>query len=499
MFSNTAYEALYQYIGLELHSEFIEILTSQKVFLAVALLIFGFMFFMTTVQFFSRYLPGALIKKRSVPLSKYLKIVACLFLGMSLLRVGSSTSVVNFKGVSWHQNEYVLAKEKRVEPEYRVSFVFDLMSSSAEEIAAFITKIIDRLFKSTHSQLEAPSFFYKAIMYAGSSTIDDPNLKADISFYTSECIERALPLFAIDRASGDKIDRMFGSSREVDELLSNLIISHGSIRTCLDLKNQIREKLLATTQDSSGNLLDLVRSYLGTSNISEASWKNMQISMALVDHYLDERENFLGIRKESQPISGAARIYQYINKFFSWDSLTTLFAGREGQGASLAAKRAQEFSENLSRTPHVAGFIKLLLIAVFPWLVFPLIAGYWRVLFYWYLLYASVLMWAPLWTLFYHIMTNIALSAEVLESFGKLSDGISLYCSNLITSRMNYMYAVYSWIQLLVGVGFTGAVLWFARSLIADTESNSAPEFVGDSTKATSAASTVVAGVSKVL
>lgn len=98
MFTNTAYEALYQYLGLQLHASFIEVITSQKVFSAVILLIFGVMFFVTTTQFFSRYLPGALVQRRSVPLSRYAKIVFCLFLGMSLLQVGSITSVKSFTG-----------------------------------------------------------------------------------------------------------------------------------------------------------------------------------------------------------------------------------------------------------------------------------------------------------------------------------------------------------------------------------------------------------------
>ena len=80
MFSNTAYEAVYQYLGLELHSRFIQVITSQKVFLAAIVMIFGFMFFLTTVQFFSRYMPGALITRKHVALSKYFKMVALLFL-----------------------------------------------------------------------------------------------------------------------------------------------------------------------------------------------------------------------------------------------------------------------------------------------------------------------------------------------------------------------------------------------------------------------------------
>ena len=217
--------------------------------------------------------------------------------------------------------------------------------------------------------------------------------------------------------------------------------------------------------------------------------------MTLVDHFLESKEGFAGIQKGSQPPSGMARAIQYVNRFFSWDGLLSVF-GREGHGAALSAERAQEFSENLSRAPHVAGFIKLALIAVFPWLVFLVVAGHWRALLYWYLIYFSVLIWTPIWTLFYHIMLGISLSTETLAAFGKLSDGISLYSANLVSSRMNYMFAAYSWIQLIIGVTFTGSLLWFMRPLLSDSESDSAPDFIGD---AKSTAGNTAATVGRVI
>ena len=66
MFSNTAYEALYEYLGLELHGKFIEVLTSQRIFWAALVLIFAVMFLQTTAGFFSRYMSGELVKRRHV-------------------------------------------------------------------------------------------------------------------------------------------------------------------------------------------------------------------------------------------------------------------------------------------------------------------------------------------------------------------------------------------------------------------------------------------------
>ena len=68
---------------------------------------------------------------------------------------------------------------------------------------------------------------------------------------------------------------------------------------------------------------------------------------------------------------------------------------------------------------------------IFPFLVFFVVAGRWKAILYWYMIYFSVLLWTPIWTLFYHIMTNIALSADVMQSFGKLQDMVSLYSSSL--------------------------------------------------------------------
>jgi hypothetical protein len=169
MFTSTAYEALFEYIGLELHARFIEVLTSHNVFMAIVLMIFGVMFFVTTAQFFSRYLPGALIKRRSIPLSKFVKIVACLLVGLSLLRIGSTTGVKRYNGESWHTNSYVAQKSHNVQPEYRVSFIFDVLSRTAEETSRLLNRIVDKMFRSANSEMEAPSFFYKAIMFAGAS------------------------------------------------------------------------------------------------------------------------------------------------------------------------------------------------------------------------------------------------------------------------------------------------------------------------------------------
>ncbi len=66
----------------------------------------------------------------------------------------------------------------------------------------------------------------------------------------------------------------------------------------------------------------------------------------------------------------------------------------------------------------------------------------------------------------------------MLESFGKLNDGIALYSAHLVSSRIYHLFAVYSWLQLLTGTAFTGMLLYFIRPALSDTKGDSAPEVV---------------------
>lgn len=475
MFSNTAYEALYEYLGLVLHSKFIDILTSQKIFLAALVMIFGALFFTTTVHFFSRYIPGAWIQRRSTPLSKYFKIIACLFIGISILKVDSTTSVKNFNGDSWHSNSYIQKKLKDIKPVYKVSFAFDLLSRTAEEISALLARMVDKLFATTNSQLEAPNFFFKAIMVAGNATIEDEDLKQRIQFYVNECFDRVIPTLS-QMAKEDRLDPFFGPYPVFDDKLRDfeVRVPIGPPTNCLQIKDDVRARLFKYSRSKGDKTTELVRKTMAGGPIDWARWENMNASGLLVNEFYSQQEAALGLQKGAQPPSGSARIFQYLSRFFSKDTLATIFSGgSDGHGAALAAERAQEFSDNLSRAPHVAGAIKMVLIFIFPWLVFIIVAGYWRVLIYWFAIYLSVLLWAPVWTLFYHIMVNISLSADQLEAFGKFSDGISLYSSALITHKMNYLFSVFSWIQLLVGVVLTGGLLMFMRPLLSDAQSDS--------------------------
>lgn len=499
MYSNSAYEALYQIIGLSLHQRFIEAITSEVFFRGLVLIIFGVLFFMTAAHFASRYLPGTLVNRKFVPLSKFIKITACLFLGVSLLRLSTTTRVSSYQGKSWHENSHVEKRFGDVKNAYKVSFAFDLLSRSAEEASALLSRIVDHAFSKTHSQLEAPAFFYKAVMHSSTATIDDPQLRETVEYYVDECLDKVLPL--VGGLNSRKIDGFFGDNGQFDEALRKIPIQveKNKVYTCLEVKNEVREGLMAFGEAKTNAITDLSREVSSRKfpmPINE-NRRNNYVSSALVNHFLDKREGYVGIQKGSQLPGASARIIQYLDRTFSFDALLSAVGLSDVHGASEAAGRAQKFSEHLSRAPHVAGMIKMTLIFIFPWLIFFVVAGKWRVLVFWFALYGSVLLWAPLWTLFYHIVTNIALSTEMLARLGELNDGISLYASKLVTSRIYYLYSIYSWIQILLGLSVTGLAFYFLRPLLSETQSEHMPEFVGDAGSVASTATSVATGLPK--
>lgn len=146
MFSNTAYEALYQMLGLALHARFIEIITGESFFRGAILLIFGVGFFVTLLEFVSRHVPGSLVQRRHVPLSRFVRLVACLFLGLAILRVGTTAEVEDYQGKNWADNPYVKNHFHEAGHGYRVSAIFELLSGTAEELTALLSRVIDDLF-----------------------------------------------------------------------------------------------------------------------------------------------------------------------------------------------------------------------------------------------------------------------------------------------------------------------------------------------------------------
>ena len=256
-------------------------------------------------------------------------------------------------------------------------------------------------------------------------------------------------------------------------------LEEGEKITCLELKNEVREHLWSYSESKGAKFIHKYEGKYGfyEHEFTNEEKKNLIASNALVNHFLSQTEDLVGTQKGALVNGGVAKFLMGWSRFFSFDGILNITGNNAQVGAALTAKRAEKFSEYLRRAPHLKGMVKMFLIALFPWLVFFVVAGRWKVLISWYAIYVSVLMWTPIWTLLYHLMTSIALSTETMYEFGKLSDGISLYSASFITAKMYQFYAIYSWLQLLVGPLPTLLLTFgFFNSFLRDSEGESAPE-----------------------
>ncbi|PIP92596.1 MAG: hypothetical protein COW78_19605, partial [Bdellovibrio sp. CG22_combo_CG10-13_8_21_14_all_39_27] len=255
MFSSTAYEAFYSIIGLHFHEASIKIITSQAILAGILALTFGSAFFFAVWGYFKRYLPGVFGGFRGASLGTFVKLIASFLLGVSLLKVGSFSNVRDHKRVSWHGNDYIATKVIDLQEQYKVSFLFDVLTQSAEEVANFMGLVVDKLFEKSNSELHAPSAFYKAIMYAGSVSIEDQSLRSLIDLYSSECFDKVIPQLEVAKKT-DKISEFFRPYGVVDEALKGIKIptQSGDEITCYDLKEKVQTDLYNYSRKIQGKV-----------------------------------------------------------------------------------------------------------------------------------------------------------------------------------------------------------------------------------------------------
>lgn len=494
MFSNTAYEALYKYLGLMFHSGSIEIITSEPFFKGLLLLLFGGLFLLTAWKFSARHVMGNLVKRYNVPVSQFVKIILCLVLGISILRIGTDSQVKSFDGAAWSENQYVKTKFSDVKRDYKVSFVFDLLSRTAEELSRYVAYAGEYIFGGKEgSYLNGPHGYAKAIMLAGSSTINDPKIREQVDAYTRNCVMRVLGSVKKADEQLTNLSGLYNGNSWINSMLDKIVLRKDEIGrdyTCLNLKNSVRSNLKAYT----GRIKFYPSAGITIDTQTRVSTENAAMSSMLNNYYKEQRETYWGIHKGSEVPGTTGTVFQYLNKVTSWDAILSIFSIGEAShlhGASEAATRAKEFSEMLSRAPHIKGIVQMILIGIFPWLIFFVVLGRWKILMGWFWLYLSVCMWTPIWTIMYHVMNHISGTADLLKSYGTLSDGISLYSADLIMDRIYYSYSVFTMAQTMVPVFTTGLVLYFLRPMLFETKEEDRPEFIDDAKQGAS----TVAGV----
>ncbi|MBC8555012.1 MAG: hypothetical protein H8D23_35815, partial [Candidatus Brocadiales bacterium] len=249
-----------------------------------------------------------------------------------------------------------------------------------------------------------------------------------------------------------------------------------------DLKHELRRYVRSNSE------LKRLRKKLP--HVPTLNQDNVLISTMLANYYHDSTGS--GLVHEGAMLSGFSWLFQYMRKIISPEMveviLNKVFAGKTTHiniaGSGSASSLANEFSENLKRAPHLRGWIKMLLIGIFPFLIFFLLLGRWKYLVGWSMFYFSVCCWTPIWTLLHHINLKMLQTSQFIHGLDSFANGFSVYSAKLVLQKINYSYSVYMLLQTSLGIGFTIAFFAFVTMpLLKDKTPDSAPGELTDGAK----------------
>lgn len=483
MFSNTAYEAYFVSLGVYLNSGITKFLASNEFFRALMMFIVAFTLMAITFQYFSRYLPGSLFERKFITLSKFGKFIVCFFLGVSLLQIGTNVDIKDYARKSWKSNPYLVDKLSKEDEDYRISFVFDLLIRTIEEIGWGATKVIDHLMSENHSHLKAPDFFYKALLYAGASQIESPELQEKMEMYSRDCVLKALTDYPqVEHKSWfGKLHSDALLPEKIDTIYRNTIFEKedGSTYSCNDIRLSINQALHEESISKAPMIEQLLFNSGFKKTMSTQTWVNMEISSRVLNFYRSQRESSVGIKEGAAVPGMMGSVLQFLSKVKSFEGIMRLTGNEDVAGASLAIDKAREFNDLQRKAPMIKGLVKMFLIGLAPLLVFAIFALNWKILVWWIVAYSSVTIgWSVAWTFLYHTMTNFVAAGNMMSHFGMLSDGYSLTAAKMIMEDAYFFYSVIFMAQMLSAAAMTGGALFFTRSLLSDNATDHVPDIL---------------------
>lgn len=487
MHALTAVEAYFTYMGLYWYSEIAKFLASDHFVRAFCLLIFGVLFMTTVIQLFARQMGSNVFNYSSVSVGSLVKVVVCYLLGLACLKVSNHELVKNFSKESWESSPYIVSRLGAVDKDIRLSLPVDLMVRSAEEIGWLLTKITDWLMKGPHSNADSPNLYYKALLLAGATTIDDPRLRSKLELYTTDCIGRLLPSY--EKAYANQkfgADGILNLSENNTAALSEIPLEGG--KTCADLRQEVQNDLMKVSVPGMSWEDRILSKFQGSKPVSTDQFTNLRVSSALLNFYVDKNEQGLGVMNGGEVPGTYGRILQYLGKLVGHEGMLRTLGLRSTAGVGSAVDRAKEFNEQLRTAPMILGLTKAALLVMSCLLPFFIIALKWRMVVWWWFVYLSVCLWVPLWTGLYHLLTNVFVVPEVMEYFGKMTDAYSLYSAMLINDQVYYMSSVISWAQIAVGPGLSAMVGFFAGQWLLSSREDHMPQAIQQVTQVSTTA-----------
>lgn len=472
MHSLTAIEAYFTYMGLYWYTEIVKFLASDHFVRALCLLVFGVLFMTTIMQLFARKMGTSVFNQSYVSVGSIVKVVVCYLLGLACLKVSNHTLVKNFSKESWENSPYIVSRLGAVDKDIRLSLPVDLMVRSAEEISWFMTKMTDWLMKGPHSNAESPNLYYKALLLAGATSIEDPRLRSKLELYTTDCVERLLPSF--EKITADRnIDGLLNLSESNSMALSEIPLDGG--QNCSDLRQEVQNDLYKVATPELPWMERVFSKIKGENPVSTDQMKNFEVSSALLNFYIDKNEQGMGVMKGGEVQGVYGRILQYLGRQISHEGVLRSLNLRGSAGVGVAVERAKEFNEQLRTAPMILGLTKAALLVLSCLLPFFIIALKWRMVIWWWMVYLSVCLWVPVWTGLYHLITNVFAVPEVIKGFGQMTDSFSLYSALLISDQAYYISSVISWAQVAVGPGLSAMVGFFAGQWLLNSRSDHMP------------------------
>ena len=474
MYSNIAYEVFYIYQGLAVHQMFVEFLTQNVIFRALFYMLIAFTIWGVIVGFATKRVAFAFFPHSNITGASVLKIMFSIILGLSILHLNSSMTVLDHKGQSWSNNGY-LKKElgQRIQNENQVSVLMDFVVTPIEAFSSMMTNWIEYYFSVGNQQNIKSDYFYRAVMAAGTATISDQSIVKKLDVFNQQCLQKVYAELQQKLAKNpDKlvstiVDKFYRGELFVAKLQKIMVEN----KNCNQYNEELKNDLVSYVQSNDNLFWRRMRS----PKVEDIDRKNLILSGMLANYYHESTGH--GLIHEGAKLAGSGKYMQYLRKLLSLETLDIVtFGAFNLSGSGAASSLANQFSENLKRAPHLRGWIKMLLIGVFPFLIFFLLLGRWKYLVGWSLFYFSVCCWTPIWTLLHHINLKMLQSIETVNALKNVTNGFSVYSVTLILSKINYSYAVYALLQTSLGIGFT--VMFFAfvtMPLLKDKTPDNAP------------------------
>lgn len=485
MFSSTGYEAYYTYLGAVMQSTMLDFITNQKALKGLLVFLFASMLLLAIINFFKNYLPSGFSTggfNGGTALIGIVKVICAFMFVSGLLSFRVNPVIKNYDRQSWMDSRYF--ENKKIVGDIKVSGVYFFITNTLEEVGRAIGLVIDNTLKTrgTEGNLKTPDFFYKAMMYAGSSTIESESLRNNLDIFTNECLPIVLSLPEYQDAGG--ISKIFRGESLARSHLRGRRVEFLNLN-CEELRGLVNHELLEEAKQLG------LPEYTGIGMSFQKNIQTVAASKKILNHWINSQEDAVGTSRAAKFSSGGVyngvNILQFIEKAQTTEGmmnmLTRLFtgSGTSFQNINNATKASMKFSEMTKRAPHLLGLLKMLLSTVFPFLVFVIVLGKWKPLVWWSALYFSLCLWSPLWSMFYHIMTNMMISSSEFQRFSgdSLNGGVFLYASSVLQNKSYYFYEIYSWIQLMTGPGFTGMFAMGLKGALSNGAQESTLNTVG--------------------